>query len=267
MRNLALLLASLLALCAAEQYFETSDSLSPSVSLAGVSTLSFSARDGEVFLLASEDSTLAVSWACIGLGTTQDDARAAKDEVSIEETVNDTVAGFAATVPEGIEGYAVFRVLLPAGFPRVNIELASGKVEAKEVSTDITATLGQGEVSSHKTEGNLRYSTGNGNVSAKAHRGSVTASTGAGSISCTIGQLPPDAVVDLATGAGPVQLYLSNSASARIEASTGAGGIEIDGLYIDFETREDTNLTGTVGDGEADVTVRTDAGNIKLAGR
>ena len=267
MRNLALLLTSLVALCAAEQYFETSDSLSPSVSLAGIRTLSFSARDGEVLILPSGDSTAAITVVRIGRGETREDALAAMEAVDIEETTNDTVAGFVATMPEDVEGYAVFRVLLPADVPRVNVELASGKVEVKDVSTDITAELGQGEVSSHKTEGSLRYSTGSGNISAKAHRGSVTASTGAGSISCTIGQLPPDAKVDLQTGAGPVQLYLSTSASARIEASTGAGGIEIDGLYIDYETNEDMNLKGTLGDGEASVTVRTDAGNIKLAGR
>ncbi len=161
------------------------------------------------------------------------------------------------------------------------IDTGSGHVSVSEAEGEVNIDTGSGHVIVHGLKGNLHADTGSGQVelsSIKAQdvyidtgSGGVTldtiktkhlkADTGSGSVLCR-NVLCENLLVD--TGSGSIELVLAPETSARIEADTGSGGVDIDyeGATIEKHSKDYALLT--VGAGKGRYSLDTGSGTIRI---
>jgi len=162
------------------------------------------------------------------------------------------------------------------------IDVGSGRVEASDHEGDLDIDTGSGSVDVTGVRGDeLRVDTGSGSVAATRVSvsnleidtgsggvdvtGSVTRNilidTGSGSVDLTLSANPDEVAID--TGSGSVTLTVPESFGASLEIDTGSGGITVD-LPITMRRWERRHVTGTVGDGQARVTIDTGSGSVQI---
>lgn len=148
----------------------------------------------------------------------------------------------------------------------------------------IDANTGDGRITVRDVQGDLRVHTGDGSIHLEHVTGAVDATSGDGSIDVegTIGQLKarsgdgrlriraegsgPTADWSLSTGDGSVVLEVPDSFGANLDATTGDGRVHVSGLAFsgDTEGRHRSRARGRIGNGGANITIRSGDGSITV---
>ncbi|MGD2071081.1 MAG: DUF4097 family beta strand repeat-containing protein [Gemmatimonadota bacterium] len=143
----------------------------------------------------------------------------------------------------GMEAWADLRIEVPAG-REVAVYLAVGRMEARDVSSDLYLDTHSGAVDVAGVRGRVGVDTGSGSVTVRDVEGSTNVDTGSGSVrlegvrgdevivdtgsGSVTGSTVAARIVDIDTGSGEVALTSVESADIRVD--TGSGEVELDVL-------------------------------------
>lgn len=104
----------------------------------------------------------------------------------------------------------------------------------------------------------------NGLISVTDHEGSVEADLENGEISCDLAALPATGWARLSAGNGSVTLSVPADVSAAFDISSGVGTVTVTGLTPTYTTDEAAHKAGSLGAGEAEITITVEVGDITL---
>ena len=132
-------------------------------------------------------------------------------------------------------------------------------------ATDLDLETVNGGIVLTDVDGEIDFDTTNGGVSLDGVAGDVRGRTTNGGIDVRLtGDTWQGDGLDLATTNGGVRLHVPENYSARLEARTTNGGINTD-FPVTVEGRLGRrNLTATLGEGGAPVSVRTTNGSVRI---
>lgn len=217
----------------------------------------------------------------------------------------------------GSSAWADIKLALPAG-TRAELNLGVGKVTLANVNGAIEVETASGDVEATATSGSLSIDTGSGDVTLAGHDGPLSVDTGSGDV--VLGNVKTgDASVDTGsgdiringleaaeleidtgsgdvtvtaaavgvinidtgsgdvriglttdiselsvdTGSGDVELMAPRSLGASVEIETSSGDIETEfPLQVTRKGRD--GLTGTIGDGKGTISIDTASGDVRL---
>jgi DUF4097 and DUF4098 domain-containing protein YvlB len=148
----------------------------------------------------------------------------------------------------------------------IHLHTGSGDVEAREVSGPFTAGTGSGDVRlDEKGKGDVRIHTGSGTVELRGIDGALQAETGSGDVSVTGVQ---SGSWEIRAHSGNVELELPHDAAFDLDASTGSGEVVVGRpitMVVQGRLREaQRSVSGKVGGGGQQLTVRTSSGDIRI---
>jgi hypothetical protein len=153
---------------------------------------------------------------------------------------------------------------------RVRVESVSGEIRVEGTSSDVTAEAVSGHIWLKGVQGVVEAGTVSGDIFVAA--GDVTrakSSSVSGDIEVE-GNLGGTGTYEFESHSGDVTLRLAPGISAEFEVSTFSGGIESDFGSKSRRTSEygpGSELSFTVGDGEARIRVTSFSGNVRLIKR
>jgi DUF4097 and DUF4098 domain-containing protein YvlB len=138
---------------------------------------------------------------------------------------------------------------------------ANGGIALQDMKGGLEANSTNGRITLGACEGDLTVRTTNGQINVDGARGNVNASTVNGQLTFS-GELVPGGSSKLKTVNGQVKVKLLGQLSLKVDASCVSGRVksELPGLVASGRSVE-----GTVGEGEAELTVRTVNGAISLS--
>ena len=184
-------------------------------------------------------------------------------------------------------GYGRLRVERLSGQAR--LKSGNGEVEIHDSAANIRASSGNGDVTLAAVGGEVELKSGRGAVTISAPRalhgrattgmgairveggsvGDLRLSTGMGAVSCSADLAP--GTYELTTGMGRVDLALSATVAARVDAQTSFGQVQSDFPLVRVGRSGPlgfgaVRMVGSIGEGEpqADVSLRTGKGEISL---
>lgn len=166
-------------------------------------------------------------------GTFSDDSRGRGDRVRIQGRGG------------GLEAWADLVVEVPSG-TSLEIYLATGEVDARDVEGDLSIDTGSGAVSASDIVGTLEIDTGSGSISVSGVEGDVLVDTGSGRVDVSDVR---GRVVEIDTGSGGVRG--SGIAADILGVDTGSGAISLEAV-----TSRDVTLD--TGSGSIEVELLTD---------
>ena len=146
----------------------------------------------------------------------------------------------------------------------LDIDTGSGSVEVSGVRGDVLRMdTGSGGVTATRVSvSNLEIDTGSGGVEVSdAVARDILIDTGSGSVELALSTNPREVLID--TGSGSVTMTVPDSFGAELEIDTASGGISID-FPVTMQNWERDHVEGTIGDGEARVTIDTGSGSVRI---
>lgn len=145
-------------------------------------------------------------------------------------------------------GKVNYTVKLPADTRLKHVELVNGSLSVDGVKARMVLDVVNGSINVEGAEGNSKIQSVNGSVK-------VAYAT----FPSTLDSIELDSVN------GSVKLTLPSDASAKIDVETMHGSIKNDfGLSVDKNTFIGKNLTGSIGNGDVDVSIETVNGSVKI---
>lgn len=159
----------------------------------------------------------------------------------------------------GVEAWADLRIEVPKG-RNVMIQLGAGKIQAHDLSTDLTLELAAGNIGLEALEGTVRSQTGSGHITLRDIRGSLDLSTGSGDITA---QGVHGSLLNADTGSGEILLERIDVQS--LELDTGSGDLRMlevvaRSLEVDTGSGDITLVRSQIGDAAID----TGSGDVTL---
>lgn len=139
---------------------------------------------------------------------------------------------------------------------------SNGKIVLENVKGDFEGETSNGKIEVDIFEGTTFLRTSNGGLYLQEVTGIVNAETSNGLISCS-GNMIAGGDNRLITSNGDVDVELLGTPSIKLDASTSNGDVT-SGLPITFTTTSEDHLVGTIGDGEADLYIRTSNGDVTI---
>jgi DUF4097 and DUF4098 domain-containing protein YvlB len=144
-----------------------------------------------------------------------------------------------------------------------SIKSTNGRLAAQGMIGRLDASSTNGRISLNACEGDLIVRSTNGRIAVEDAQGSINASTVNGRLSFS-GELVSGGSSELKTVNGRVDVRLLGQVSLKIEASGGHGRLKSDLPGLEVTGRRGRKLEGTVGEGEAELMVRTVNGGIRI---
>jgi hypothetical protein len=149
----------------------------------------------------------------------------------------------------------------------IALRSGDGSIRATRSSGNVTVSTGDGSITLDGVDGALEAATGDGGVRVTGKLTSVRARSGDGSIA--VHAQPGSSAAtdwDVASGDGSVTLEIPDGFSANLDAHTGDGGINLDGVNVTSVTGaiSRNSVRGQLGSGGRSVRVRTGDGSITL---
>jgi DUF4097 and DUF4098 domain-containing protein YvlB len=142
------------------------------------------------------------------------------------------------------------------------LKTSNGKIVLENVKGDFEGRTSNGKIEVDTLEGTAFLRTSNGGLDLQEVTGEVDAETSNGRISYS-GDMIAGGDNRLITSNGNVDVELLGTPSIELDASTSNGDITSE-LPITATTTGDDHLVGTIGDGEADLYIKTSNGDIIL---
>jgi hypothetical protein len=150
---------------------------------------------------------------------------------------------------------------------QVDLKLGShnGAVKISDITGRIDATTHNGKVTVENITGDIKLVTHNGGVHCEQITGDAELRTHNGSVKVQYsGSAESDCDISIVTHNGGIELNAPVNYSARVNASTHNGSINTD-LPITVTGKVSKNkLTGTIGDGDGELSLETHNGSIKI---
>jgi tRNA threonylcarbamoyladenosine modification (KEOPS) complex Pcc1 subunit len=150
-----------------------------------------------------------------------------------------------------------------------------GSIEIVSAHNSVDAVTHQkGAITFYNPESRIKAQTNNGNIMIIDAQSSIAANTNYGSIELFAKEIPSTSSIKLATNSGSIVLHLPPDVNADLQASTKYGVITSD-HYITLKPhttqlnrttwkRLQKEVDGTLGSGEAQITVSSVRSDIKL---
>jgi hypothetical protein len=178
---------------------------------------------------------------------------------------NCTGASFVMTVPANTEveldtSNGAIELFGLGGGGR--LDTSNGAVSLVDVTGDYRGSTSNGRIDIDGMEGTADFGTSNGAVSVADSKGEFDLHTSNGRISFS-GELTAGGDNRLETSNGRVDVELLGEPSVTLDASTSNGELSIE-LPITTSLVEKNHIVGTIGDGEADLYIRTSNGDINI---
>ena len=143
-----------------------------------------------------------------------------------------------------------------------SLRSSNGKIALTNVKGSFEGSTGNGRLEVDGLEGTAELRTSHGGADLKDVTGEIDVNTSNGRISFS-GELTPGGSNRLVTSNGDVIVELQGTPNISLEAETDRGKVRSD-LEITATETGDKRLVGTIGDGEADLYVRTSNGDINI---
>lgn len=205
--------------------------------------------NGQIRLDGTQEQTASLRFIKSARGEDDGAARERLQEITIEES--------------GAEEEYVYRTTSDAP-ERTSVDVR-GEVPQR---TRLRVGLQSGTVALSGIDGPLDVNHSNGTVRVAGASENVNVETNNGAVEVGMRRVPPEAQVRLQTNNGDITLTLPAGTSARVEARTESGQISVEGLNFDSRQLEPegagARFTGRLGDGNAEITLRTQNGSITL---
>jgi len=143
-----------------------------------------------------------------------------------------------------------------------SLNTSNGRIVLEDVIGDFEGDTSNGAITIDTMQGSARLHTSNGKVDVRDVIGEFELESSNGGISFS-GELLPGTRNRLETSNGRVEVELLGVASVTLDASTSRGDVNSE-LPILITVFRDKDLKGTIGDGEADLRIRTSNGDVTI---
>lgn len=151
------------------------------------------------------------------------------------------------------------------------LRTGNGEIEARNVQGSLTAKTGFGPIFVEECSGDVKAETGNGGIVLRQVAGSTRAKSGHGDVEAEVTtdgttEGAPDAFSqELNSGKGDLTLRLPAGVSARLEAKTGYGRVEIDPqLACRILQAGKSRVEAVMGEGEGRIRLHTGFGRVRV---
>jgi len=138
----------------------------------------------------------------------------------------------------------------------------NGNILLKNVKGDFEGSTSNGNIKIDTMEGTASFRSSNGRLDLQRVNGEVDAQTSNGRISFN-GNMTAGGSNRLVTSNGDVDVELLGTPSVSLDASSSNGDVTCE-LPITATTTGDEHLVGTIGDGEADLYIKTSNGDVTI---
>ena len=144
----------------------------------------------------------------------------------------------------------------------VELITSNGMIELRGMNESGTLRTSNGGIVMEDVSGDFSAHTSNGAIEVTASKGSVDLDTSNEHISFS-GELAPGGRNEMETSNGGVDVTLQGTPSVRLDATTSNGTVTSK-LPIVATVTGDNYLAGTIGKGEADLTISTSNGSVTI---
>jgi hypothetical protein len=144
-----------------------------------------------------------------------------------------------------------------------NLNTGSGDITLRGAAGSFALNTGSGKITLGDATGSFALSTGSGDITLREAEGSFNLSTGSGDIAFQ-GELTQGSDNNFKTGSGSVTVALTGSPSVELDLEIERDGKVRSDLPVTVRESSERRLVGTIGNGEAKLTVRTGYGNITI---
>jgi hypothetical protein len=155
------------------------------------------------------------------------------------------------------------------GVREARLRTDDGSISAREIGGRLEAHTSDGSIRVEGCAGPVAVETSDGSITIRQARSPVKATTSDGSIDVEVDAVDGTAQVELTTSDGGINLRLPAEISARVQADTQDGHVEMQPATNARFNRSRSHLEAVLGDGRGSVRLRTSDGGIRirLAGR
>jgi DUF4097 and DUF4098 domain-containing protein YvlB len=150
------------------------------------------------------------------------------------------------------------------GVAEARLRTSNGEIRARDLVERLEAHTSNGAIRIEGCGGPVDAKSDNGRVEVHGARSPVKAHTSNGAIDVEVAPATPAAQVELGTSNGAIDLRLPADVSARLEADTSLGRIEIDPPANAQLSGRRNHLEAVLGAGEGSVRLRTSNGSIHI---
>jgi hypothetical protein len=215
----------------------------------GNRTLMLTGTTGNIMLTGTETATANLEFVKRARGADTEDAQALLGDIVIEESGDNQAYRYVMQTEEPERTVVDVRGEVPQNV-RLEIQMENGNAELSGIGGPLT----------------IRHANGNVRIGGAAADVQVEVLNGA--IEVGYQDLPANGSVNLSVANGNLVLTLPASSSARIDAQTSAGYVNVTGL--EFVNRQlspqgaGNQFTGQLGQGTASIRLRTENGSITI---
>ena len=142
------------------------------------------------------------------------------------------------------------------------VNSGNGSITLEKISGDVVGNTGNGDITLSDVAGSFILNDGNGKITLRDATGSFAANLGNGNIAFQ-GELTGASDKTLTAGNGSVTVELTGSPSVALDLETDDGDIEV-GPPVTITQQAEGKLVGTIGTGDATLTVSVGRGNITV---
>ena len=145
----------------------------------------------------------------------------------------------------------------------VSGSIGNGGITASNITGSCTFTIGNGNSTVSNATGSLALNAGNGTITVRKSKGSFGLNSGNGQVRFQ-GELTKGSKNSFSTGNGAVTAELTGKPSVTLDLEIQQRGRISYSKSVQVRERSEYHLKGTIGEGEAELTVRTGTGNITI---
>ncbi|WP_436345702.1 DUF4097 family beta strand repeat-containing protein [Natronorubrum sp. FCH18a] len=142
------------------------------------------------------------------------------------------------------------------------IEASVGRVRVTNVTGDLTVEASTGEIEVSNLDGTVGARASTGSIEIRDVEGLEDVHTTTGSVETDVPAIDGDTTISTTTGS--VSAAVDPDLDADLRVSTSTGRVDVDGLELTDETREDDLVTGTLGDGGPTLRLETTTGEVDV---
>lgn len=144
---------------------------------------------------------------------------------------------------------------------KTSVVATSGKVQVNEIYGDLEVETSSGDITIIELEGDIEASASSGDIELINMDGELSAETTSGDINAYIEEVNNN--IDLNCTSGRAILSIDEGTNLSVIADTDSGSIECN-YELDKIIKEDDTLTGSIGNGEHNINIRTTSGDIEI---
>lgn len=178
----------------------------------------------------------------------------------IASAVSDRIEVRGTSWHDALELWADVVVQVPAAH-HATVQLGVGRIEARDVQSDLFLRVRSGPVKATGIKGDLKVDTGSGSVDVLGVQGDLHVDTGSGEVD--VGKVSDAKRIVLDTGSGSVRA--SEITADALLVDTGSGGVDLDRVQV-RDLTVDTGSGGVeaVGVGADNAKVDTGSGGVRM---